>query len=231
MTVYVNPTDVAGLSTDADLAALLHGTQYIAASEVEGDVAEFGCFTGKSSQAIAAGLAKDGLTIREGLKRNLWLFDSFQGLPAATHPVDISSPQVASGAWTWTLEIPPISVAMLCAEFLPLERIKIIPGWYKDTLEQLPPTTRLAMVHIDCDFYESTIQVLEYLFKHQMFSDGCMVFFDDWYCNRGSPRFGEQRAWEEMRKKNFYDHGYTFTDVGAYGLMGRRFILHRDDVA
>ena len=82
---------------------------------------------------------------------------------------------------------------------------------------------RFAVVSVDCDLYESTASVLEYLLGKQTYSDGCVVFFDDWYCNRGSPEFGEQKAWADYTAK----YKIRFTDWGPYSVVGRKFILHR----
>lgn len=198
---------------EPELFALVDGIRYLDLSDVKGSVAEFGCLYGRSAQVIASALSHSP----QG--RDLWLFDSFKGLPDATDPVDRESPHVVSGAWKWTIDGSPETVASLCAGSIPRERIHVVPGWYNDTISNL--NEKLAFVHIDCDLYESTFTVLSYLFRNHLLSDGCAMFFDDWYCNRGNPKFGEQRAWAQVPK-----HGYTITDWGAYGIVGRKFIVH-----
>ena len=98
----------------------------------------------------------------------------------------------------------------------------MIPGFFNQSMIEIPATTRFAFVHMDCDYYESTIQVLLYLRTFKMFSDGCALYFDDWYCNRGSPKFGQQAAWNKDR------HNFNYTDWGPYGIVGHRFIIHTD---
>jgi len=214
-----------GLTDDDTLRDLSKGIVYTYMSDVQGDVSEFGCFYGKSSQAIAA--AMQGCEKSHNIERNLWLFDSFQGLPTATLPPDTESPHVKSGAWTWKVEganaPTPTSITQQCSAYLPIDRIKVIPGWYKEVLHQIPAGTKFGFVHIDCDLYESAMDVLVHLFRNKMLSDGCALFFDDWYCNRGSRQFGEQKAWQHITENM---PSIAYTDWGPYGIVGRKFIVH-----
>ena len=93
-------------------------------------------------------------------------------------------------------------------------------------LHQIPAGTKFAFVHIDCDLYESAYQVLDYLFGNDMLSDGCALFFDDWYCNRGNPRYGEHKAMGDIVEKYNLANGRRLTDWGPYGIVGRKFIVH-----
>ena len=79
-----------------------------------------------------------------------------------------------------------------------------------------------AFVHIDCDLYSSTVEVLDPLFANNMIADGCIVCFDDWNCNRASPRFGQRRAWREMVEKHRIEH----SDNGDYAVIGHKFTIH-----
>jgi hypothetical protein len=67
------------------------------------------------------------------------------------------------------------------------------------------------------------LTMLEYPLGRQTYSDGRVVFFDDRYCNGGSPEFGEQKAWSDYTAK----YTIRFTDWGPYSVIGRNFILHR----
>jgi hypothetical protein len=225
-----------GLTDNAALVALADGVGYTHAAAVHGDVAEFGCFWGRSGQLLAAAVAQHGnqfgaVDRQHGIaQRRLWLFDSFEGLPTSTHPADLTSPHVETGVWCWRVEPgkgpTPESMLKLCTPHLDQARISIVPGWYKDTLASIPAATKFAFVHVDCDLYESTYQVLDHLLGHDMISDGCALYFDDWYSNRGSPKFGEQKAFADIRAKYGLTPANRVTDWGAYGTLGRRFIVH-----
>jgi hypothetical protein len=220
-----------GLVDDETLRDLSKGIVYIYMSDVKGDIAEFGCFWGKSGQVIAGQMQRCDQVHGSDTnfnERKLWLFDSFEGLPDAILPPDLSSPHVQSGDWKWKPNpnnVPtPESVQQAISAFLPVDRIRIIAGWYKDTLSKIPADTKFAFVHVDCDLYESAYQVLDHLFSNNMLSDGCALFFDDWYCNRGNPKWGEQKAWRDVNAGA--KHDIRFTDWGPYGIVGRKFIVH-----
>ena len=215
--------------------ALRNGIEYIYGSGVHGDVAEFGTYQGRTAAVLAEAMidcdhqygSSDKL---HGIsQRKLWLFDSFKGLPAVTHPADAASPHLTSGVWREGAisDTSPSRVQGFVEQFIPKNRINVIPGFFKESLEQLPTTTRFAFVHLDCDYYESTLQVLTFLKNFGMFSDGCALYFDDWYCNRGSPRYGQQAAWRNFCSSCGFS---TYTDWGAYGIVGRRFIVHNPGV-
>jgi hypothetical protein len=82
--------------------------------------------------------------------------------------------------------------------------------------------TKFAMVHLDCDLYSSTIEVLEHLFRQRLIADGCVICFDDWNCNRSSPRYGQRRAWNEITEK----FPVEYSDCGDYAVLSHKFIVH-----
>lgn len=213
---------------------LRNGIEYVYGSAVPGDVVEFGCYLGRSAQILASAMAycdhalSGSQRAHDIAERRLFLFDSFQGFPEATAAPDKASPHVEHHAWGAGMcaGATPGAVKAACVRYLAPERIGVEPGWFKESLHRIPLGTKFAFVHVDCDLYESTFDVLNHLFKHAMFSDGCAVYFDDWYCNRGSPKFGEQKAWRDARNRNA--SAASITDWGAYGIVGRRFIVHTE---
>ncbi len=218
--------------------SLRAAVEYIMSCSVPGDVAEFGCFLGDTAQMLADSMWEmekryAGSDVWHGIaQRHLWVFDSFEGFPEPSHPVDAASPHVKAKVWFAGQPAggSPETVHAKCAHYLAHDRVSVVKGWYKDVLPKLPARLRFAVIHIDCDFYESTKQVLDHLLGHSLLSDGCTILFDDWYCNRGSPDYGEQRAWADawadaIGKWDVGD-GYRYSDWGPYGVAGRRFIVH-----
>lgn len=209
---------------------LLQGVAYIFSSAVEGDVAEFGTCSGNTASLLAHSLTFFEKTFQHSEKahkimpRQLHLFDSFEGFPKAACQEDLSAPHVSSGVWgegtAKGLDAP--SLRQLCRQFIENERIDIYEGWYKDTLSDIDAATKFALIHIDCDLYESTVDVLNYLFANNHISDGCTLFFDNWNSNRASPKFGERKAWADAVET----HGITYSDCGEYGYNSRKFIVH-----
>lgn len=211
--------------------ALHNGIHYVVASQVHGDVAEFGTSSGRTAMTLAKALADFGNAYSRDDKlagiapRRLLLFDGFEGFPPAMHPIDQDAPHIQCGTWGVgvTKDIGPDVLLDMCGHYFDKNRVEIHAGWYSETMPKVQPGLKLAFAHIDCDFYQSTIEVLDRLFAIDAFSDGCALYFDDWYCNRGNPKWGEQRAWAEMVAK----YKPAFTDWGPYATVGHRFIIHR----
>lgn len=199
---------------------------YIYGMDVKGDIAEFGTMTGRSAVALATAQSiHEALFARdERAGKKLWLFDSFQGLPEPTATVDLSSPHVQSGLWSQGAcrGMSEEQLKQLIGKILRREDFGILPGWFANSLTLFKPRNGLALVHIDCDLYQSTADVLQGIFGRQLVSEGAVVLFDDWDCNAASPALGERRAWTEA----VADFEIVSSDLGSYGLAGRAFLVH-----
>ena len=106
--------------------------------------------------------------------KQLHLFDSFSGLPAAEHAVDAESPHVRDGVWSagTCVGLTAEELAAKVAAHLPDERVHILPGWFKDTVPQLPDGSRYGLVHIDSDLYASAMDALDGLFSRGFIAEG-----------------------------------------------------------
>lgn len=210
---------------------LAQAVDYVVLAAVEGDVAEFGTLTGLTAAALARSMREverfggDWIRAHGLAEKRLHLFDSFEGFPGVSAAADVESPHVASGVWAEGQGKGRSEAELLeiCGAYLDRSRIHTHAGWFRDSLSRLDPGARFALVHLDCDLYESTLDVLTDLFERDRWSDGCTLLFDDWNCNRASPRFGERRAWAECVER----YRPSFTDCGGYGPVGWQFLLHR----
>jgi len=185
-----------------------------------GDIAEFGTASGVTSGFIAAAMAQGqgDPYLTQIRPTNLHLFDSFQGLPEIINPLDIEA------GWKKGM-FSGLSEKQLfdrINRFISADQIKLYPGWFKDTLLKIPLDIKFSLIHIDCDLYDSTLDVLDHLFKFNHLLDGCMIFFDDWNCGNASPRLGERRAWSEIVSK----YHIKYSDCGEYSCVGHKFIVH-----
>jgi len=209
---------------------LVKSVAYVFISSVEGDFAEFGTCSGYSSSIIAKAInyyVKSLAYHEEKHKmhcRQLHLFDSFEGFPKATLPPDLQSPHVMSSVWGegTAKGLNDIQLLSLCGSFLPKDRIKVYKGWYKDTLNSISDNIKFAFVHMDCDLYESTYDVLYYLLDKQLLSEGATILFDNWFCNKASKQYGEQKAWRDICEK--FDIEYS--NLGLYACVGNKIIIH-----
>jgi O-methyltransferase len=196
---------------------LLFGVQYLAEGALEGDIAEFGCMTGRTANVISAAMA----SFRTD--RKLHLFDSFEGLPKSSSTPDVSSIHVQDGTWgPGTCKgISPAALRKKCEAYLKTDQVLIYEGWFSKNMDRIPKETRFAMLHVDCDLYESTIDALDYLFKQRMIAEGAIILFDDWYCNRSSNDHGERKAWQELVGR----YKISAESLGCYAWGGHKFII------
>ncbi len=108
------------------------------------------------------------------------------------------------------------------SEVIRPDRIIVHKGYYSESLKR-PLNLKASILHIDCDLYQSTVEVLWMLHEQDTMQDGTVVLFDDWNCNKASPNYGERRAWAEYLSKQ---DRFTATPWFTYGYNGAAFILH-----
>jgi O-methyltransferase len=142
-------------------------------NDIPGDLLETGVWRGGASILMRAVLKAYGDCVRR-----VWLADSFEGLP---HPNTVLYPPDAGDRHhqlSGYLAVPIEEVKTNFQRYGLLdERVCFLPGWFKDTLP-IAPVERIAVLRLDGDMYESTMQALENLY-HRV-SDGGFVIVDDY---------------------------------------------------
>lgn len=198
---------------------ILHRVMRLASLyELRGDYLEFGVDTGKSFTAAYHIAQKYNLP-----SMKFYAFDSFQGLPESKG-VDKEVEQFKKGEYACSEEQFREN---LRKKGVDMAKVTTVPGWYDNTLNDATkkklPLKSAAVVWIDCDLYESTVPVLNFLTDYAQ--DGTILIFDDWFCFRGNPGRGEQRAFREWLERN---PSITASEYYKHGFWGNSFILHRD---
>lgn len=137
---------------------------------VPGDLLEAGVWRGGSCIFMRAILQLRGVT-----DRTVWVADSFQGLPAPSHEADRGYDLSGFTA----LAISQAEVEAAFQRFGLLDsQVKFLKGWFKDTLSSAP-LSRLAVLRLDGDLYESTMDILNALY-HKV-SAGGFIVIDDYH--------------------------------------------------
>lgn len=202
--------------------ALSMGVAYAYGADVIGDIVEFGTMSGFTARVLATSMkaSENKYNLK---KRSLYLFDSFEGLPEIESSVDLASPHVQSGAWSkgGCKVLSEVELRKVCSTIIENDRIFTYNGWFSDTVKNIPKSMRFSLIHFDGDLYQSTIDALDTCFSGHHVSDGAMICFDDWHCNRSDPNLGEQKAWHELCEK----YEILFSDMGPYSWHGHRFII------
>jgi O-methyltransferase len=189
--------------------ALEQGMEFVRHHSLEGDYAEFGVFEGRIFSA-ACELAQE-----RSLKMHFWAFDSFEGLPVAEG-------EFAKGSWRSDEARFKTQARRHVRD---PQKLHVIKGWFSDTLvdgnPDLAALRKISIAWIDCDLYESTVPVLSFLTARLV--DGSQLFFDDWFCLKGHPNRGEQRACREWLERN---PQIRLSAHSRFGWQGQSFIVH-----
>ena len=139
---------------------------------VPGDLIETGVWRGGTSIFMRAVLKAYGDT-----HRTIWLADSFQGFP---RPNPAKYPADAGGGW-WKNAALAIPLEEVKANFhkygLLDDQVRFLVGWFRDTLPTAP-IEKLAVLRLDGDMYESTIDALIHLYPK--LSRGGYAIIDDY---------------------------------------------------
>jgi O-methyltransferase len=153
----------------ARLKALEQHVAYIERQRVPGAVVECGVAAGGSAAVL--GMALD----RWASQRALYLFDTFEGLPAPSeNDPDYEKAVQWTGQCRGTLE----DVQSFFAELrMSKTRLKFVPGLFQDTLPQTA-TGSIALAHLDGDWYESTLTCLKAVWPQ--LSVGGVMQLDDY---------------------------------------------------
>ncbi|MGO9078306.1 MAG: TylF/MycF family methyltransferase [Streptosporangiaceae bacterium] len=156
------------------LASLQHCVETVLADDIPGDLVECGVWRGGACILMRAILAAYG-----DEKRQVWLADSFQGVP----PPDAENYSADRGIrLDLNADVLAVSESDVKANFerygLLDDRVRFLAGWFKDTLPTAP-LDHIAVLRLDGDLYESTIQALDALYPK--LSSGGFCIIDDYH--------------------------------------------------
>lgn len=158
--------------------------------DVKGDVIETGVWRGGSCIFMKA-----VLDLHDQTDRNVWVCDSFEGLP----PPDTDKYEHDTGDILYQHDMLRISQEEVAGNFARYEllddRVKFVKGFFEDTLPKLE-TGPMAVLRLDGDMYGSTIVALDSLYDRV--SDGGFIIVDDYFvmesCKQAVTDFCEKRG-------------------------------------
>lgn len=148
-----------------------------------GAIVECGVWKG----GMIAGIAK-----LLGKERSYYLFDSFEGLPdcreidGAAAKSFQSAPPSPANFFNCAAEPTFAMDAMKIALDGDLSRVRIVKGWFDDTLAETEINEPIALLRLDCDWYDSTLTCLDLLFP--LVADNGIIIIDDYLHFEGCSR-------------------------------------------
>ncbi len=176
--------------------------------DVPGDLVETGVWRGGASIFMRAVLAAYG-----DATRKVWCADSFRGLPrpnVADYPAD----KIAKWHERQELVVSLDVVKENFARYGMLDaQVEFLEGWFKDTLPNAP-IDRCAVIRLDGDMYESTMDALNSLYAK--LSPGGFLIIDDY----GIPEDTCRRAIHDFRQA--HNIREPIVDIDGWGAYWRR---------
>jgi O-methyltransferase len=173
----------------ARLSALYEIGSWLERQRRGGAFVECGTWNGGSAAVLAS-------AARRNSERHLWLFDSWQGMPEPTQEDVSYTGKPGVKGMTQSSEQ---TVRDLLFERLRLDpsRVHLGRGWFEETIPRARDAIgRIALLHVDCDWYESVRFCLETLYDQVV--DGGFVVVDDYGhwkgCQKAVDEFRERRG-------------------------------------
>ncbi len=193
------------------LFALVESVRYVSRCGVPGDIVECGVWRGGSMMAVALALLE-----RNDASRDLYLFDTYEGMTAPT-PRDVSLDGHAArdllGArprseddpvWAYA-DLERVKAAMHGTGYDPA-RMRFVRGPVEETLPGAAPQ-KIALLRLDTDWYESTRHELVHLYPR--LSRGGVLIIDDYGHWKGARQAVDEYLAETGAKLLLHRVDYT----------------------
>jgi len=157
---------------------------FVIANNISGDFVECGVWRGGSSM-IAAMKFKES-----GTNKRLWLYDTFEGMPAPDDSVDISHSEALaseildrdsenkSESLTWAIGSEEEVRRNLSGTGFNIKSAKLIKGKVEDTIPALGIPEEICILRLDTDWYSSTLHELNHLYPRVV--PGGFIIIDDY---------------------------------------------------
>jgi hypothetical protein len=186
------------LTSPDRMVALIRAVRHLAAHKIPGAMVECGVWKGGSMMLTARTLLRAGDTTRD-----LYLFDTFEGMSRPTG-VDVAlNGEIAMATWEKDQQdrsaeftnVPLEQVRKALASVgYPQERIHFVKGKVEDTVPRGAPEA-IALLRLDTDWYESTMHELVHLYPR--LARGGVLIIDDYGHWQGA-----RRATDEYLQKH-----------------------------
>jgi O-methyltransferase len=180
------------MTSPEKLNALILATKYVVQHDIPGGIVECGVWRGGSMQAVARTLLDLGRT-----DRDLYLFDTFEGMPAPgehdrRHDGRLAADLLAAstrdqGIWA-VATLDDVQTQMRAVPY-PAHRLHYVEGMVEDTIPGQAPA-EIAILRLDTDWYASTKHELNELYPR--LSSGGVLILDDYGWWQGSRKAVEE---------------------------------------
>lgn len=185
------------MTTMERLYALWSSVGYICDRRIEGDFVECGVWRGGSVMMMALELLR-----RNACDRELWLYDTFSGLPRPDPNVDIDvlgnraidgwqAQTIGNDKTIWAYADEADVRRNMVSTGYPADQLRFIKGMVEETIPGTAPG-RIALLRVDTDWYGSYKHILHEFYDRV--TPGGAVIFDDY-----GHFLGAKKAVDEFR--------------------------------
>lgn len=159
--------------------ALANAVRWVADEKLPGSIVECGVWRGGSMMATARTLLSRGVDDRE-----LYLFDTFEGMSAPTHQDrdvrgrsahgKFNATKLGADSSDWCRATIEDVTANLTRTGYPAERLHFVKGKVEDTIPEHAPE-QIALLRLDTDWYSSTRHELVHLWPRLIPGGVCII--------------------------------------------------------
>lgn len=179
----VEPFTMTSLSR---VFAVVAAAEHVSTHNIPGAIVECGVWRGGSSMAALLALA-----LKKDYSREIWLYDTYDGMTAPTLPDGDTHTQLfstyarADGGNDWCrAELGEVYENIASCRY-PMENIKFVKGRVEETIPNNVPE-QISILRLDTDWYESTKHELEQLYPRLI--PGGILIIDDYGAFAGAKR-------------------------------------------
>ena len=178
----INAVSDYAMTSVERINALISAVDYVVDCNIEGDYIECGVWCGGSTMAAALQLLD-----RNNTDRQLYLYDTYEGMPAPTK-FDFSlrsrsaqdkfnETKISENSSTWcfaNLEDVQRTIGLTA---YPIDKVTFVKGKVEDTIPAKVPE-KIAILRLDTDWYASTKHEMEHLYP--LLVKGGVLIIDDY---------------------------------------------------
>ena len=165
------------------LYTLIEAVKYLNLNNIKGDIVECGVWRGGSMMTIA-----ETLVSLEDTNRQLYLFDTFEGMPEPNEVLDIDSKNNSAKKYMidnakseddfiWAFAPLDLVKYNINSTKYPSHKVTYIKGMVEETLPN-NSIEKIALLRLDTDWYSSTKHELNTLYK--LIVKGGILIIDDY---------------------------------------------------
>ncbi len=190
------------MTTPERLYGLINAVKYIEDNSIDGSIVECGVWRGGSMMAVAYTLIQLG-----NQDRDLYLFDTYEGMPAPTDKdvtrggapavEKFNKTRINDNSSTWCRATMAEVKKNMSTTYYNKMRTHFIKGKVEETIPSKAPE-KIALLRLDTDWYESTKHELEYLYP-RLQQNGAIIIDD--YGHWEGARKAVEEYFESNNKK------------------------------